>query len=157
MKQCASKKSGSDRLETDGLDRSERVLGELSFFVLTYREGVGRILVAGARKRNLKASGTTLKGVNGMATRESVENLIQKCEDTIQFAQEQFKESSLQQQYNNDDYTKALQGLEETYTDITEMALSANSQQREQLHRKRLQLQQLQNTMILEGQGRRTF
>jgi hypothetical protein len=31
------------------------------------------------------------------------------------------------------------------------MAHSANSQQREQLHRMRLQLQELQNKMILQG------
>ena len=63
----------------------------------------------------------------------------------------QFKESSLQEQYNNDDYTTALQRLEQTYQDVAKMAHSANSQQREQLHRMRLQIQQLQNTMILQG------
>lgn len=86
-----------------------------------------------------------------MATRESMESLMQKCEDTLRFAQNQYKESSLQQHYNNDDYQKALQHLEETYQDICTMAHSANSQQREQLHRMRLQLQQIQNTMILQG------
>jgi CHAD domain-containing protein len=86
-----------------------------------------------------------------MATRESMESLMQKCEDTLRFAQNQYKESSLQQHYNNDDYQKALQQLEETYQDISTMAHSANSQQREQLHRMRLQLQQIQNTMILQG------
>ncbi|MDQ0196929.1 YtzC family protein [Neobacillus ginsengisoli] len=86
-----------------------------------------------------------------MATRESMESLIQKCEDTLRFAQNQYKESSLQQHYNNDDYTAALQQLEETYQDICTMAHSANAQQREQLHRMRLQLQQQQNTMILQG------
>ncbi len=87
-----------------------------------------------------------------MATRESVENLLQKCEDTISFAQDQFKESSLQEHYNNDNYTDALQQLEEAYHDIAKMAHSANAQQREQLHRIRLQIQQLQNTMILQEQ-----
>ncbi|XJZ26565.1 YtzC family protein [Bacillota bacterium Lsc_1132] len=86
-----------------------------------------------------------------MATRESVENLLQKCEDAITFAQDQYKESSLQEHYNNDDYTIALQELENTYHDLAKMAHSANPQQREQLHRMRLQIQQLQNTMILQG------
>jgi hypothetical protein len=86
-----------------------------------------------------------------MATRESVDNLLQQCEDAISFAQEQYKESSLQEQYNNDDYTTALQGLEKAYQDVAHLAHSANAQQREQLHRMRLQLQQLQNTMILQG------
>ncbi len=57
-----------------------------------------------------------------MATRDSMDNLMQQCEDAISFAQDQFRESSLQQQYNNDDYTKALQGLEDTYQDIAKMA-----------------------------------
>ena len=88
-----------------------------------------------------------------MATRDSMDNLLQQVEDTVRFAQEQYKQSSLQEHYNDDDYTKALQQLEETYQDIAKMAISANSQQREQLHRMRLQLQQLQNTMILEGEN----
>jgi hypothetical protein len=88
-----------------------------------------------------------------MATRASMDALIQQCEDVIRYAQDQFKESSLQEQYNNDDYTTALQQLEQTYQDIAKMAHSANGQQRDQLHRMRLQIQQLQNNMILEGQA----
>jgi len=85
-----------------------------------------------------------------MATRESMDNLMQQVEDAIRYAEEQYKQSSLQEHYNDDNYTDALQQLEETYQDIAKMAHSANSQQREQLHRMRLQLQQLQNSMILE-------
>ena len=59
------------------------------------------------------------------------------------------KESSLQEQYNDDNYTQALQQLEGAYNDLAKMAQSANGQQREQLHRMRLQLQQVQNQMIL--------
>ena len=88
-----------------------------------------------------------------MATRDSMDDLMQQVEDTVRFAQEQYKQSNLQEHYNDDDYTKALQQLEDTYQDIAKMAISANSQQREQLHRMRLQLQQLQNTMILEGEN----
>ncbi|MDP4085940.1 MAG: YtzC family protein [Bacillota bacterium] len=85
-----------------------------------------------------------------MATRESVEQFIQKCEDTIQYAQDQYKESSLQEHYNNDDYTDALKGLEEAYHDLAHLAHSANAQQREQLHRLRLRLQDQQSAMILQ-------
>ncbi|WP_026563245.1 YtzC family protein [Bacillus sp. UNC41MFS5] len=88
-----------------------------------------------------------------MATRDSMDNLMQQVEDTIRFAEEQYKQSSLQEHYNDDNYAQALQQLEDTYQDIAKMAISANSQQREQLHRMRLQLQQLQNTMILEGEN----
>ena len=84
-----------------------------------------------------------------MATRQSVDALIQQCEDALGFASEQYTESSLQQQYNDDNYTQALQQLEGAYNDLAQMAQSANSQQREQLHRMRLQLQQAQNQMIL--------
>ena len=85
-----------------------------------------------------------------MATRDSMNELMQQVEDAIRYAEEQYKQSSLQEHYNDDNYTDALQQLEETYQDIAKMAHSANSQQKEQLHRMRLQLQQLQNSMILE-------
>lgn len=84
-----------------------------------------------------------------MATRQSVDDLIQRCEDAIRTAQEQYLEASHQEHYNDDQYTGALQGLEEVFNDLATLANSANSQQREQLHRMRLQLQQAQNNMIL--------
>lgn len=86
-----------------------------------------------------------------MATRVSMSNLTQQVEDTIRFAEEQYKQSSLQEQYNDDNYYQALQRLEQTYQDIATMAHSANGPQREQLHRMRLQIQQMQNNMILKG------
>jgi uncharacterized protein YutE (UPF0331/DUF86 family) len=95
------------------------------------------------------------EGGSVMATRDSMDELMLQCEQAIAFAEEQYKEGSLQEHYNNDDYTRALQMLEESYNDIAKMAHSANSQQRDQLHRMRLQLQQLQNSMILEGQDYR--
>lgn len=86
-----------------------------------------------------------------MATRASMETLTQQVEDTVRFAEEQYKQSSLQEHYNDVDYTQALQKLETTYQDICTMAHSANGPQREQLHRMRLQVQQLQNSLILQG------
>lgn len=84
-----------------------------------------------------------------MATRDSMDELKQKCEDVLRFANEQYEESSLQQQYNQDNHLQALQQLEEAYNNIATMAHSANGQQREELHRMRLQIQQAQNKMIL--------
>lgn len=84
-----------------------------------------------------------------MATRQSMENLLQQCEDVIRNAQEQYEESSRQENYNEYGYTESLQQLESAYNDIAKMSLHANGQQREQLHRMRLQLQQVQNNMIL--------
>ena len=84
-----------------------------------------------------------------MATLDSMNELNQQCEDVLRFANEQYQESSLQQQYNDDNYIQALQQLEGAYNDIATMAHSANGQQREELHRMRLQIQQVQNNMIL--------
>jgi hypothetical protein len=84
-----------------------------------------------------------------MATRDSMNELKQQCEDVLRFANDQYQESSLQEQYNDDNYIQALQQLESAYNDIATMAHSANGQQREELHRMRLQIQQVQNKMIL--------
>lgn len=85
-----------------------------------------------------------------MATRQSVDNLLQQCENAIRFAEEQYEESSRLGAYNDDSYTQAMQEIETAYNDLAKLALSANGQQREQLHRMRLQLQQVQNQMILQ-------
>lgn len=84
-----------------------------------------------------------------MATRQSIDDFLQRCDEVIKNAEEQFVEANKQEHYNDDDFTAALQQLEDSYNDLAQLAHSANSQQREQLHRMRLQLQQLQNTMIL--------
>lgn len=83
-----------------------------------------------------------------MATRQSVDNLLQQCEDAIRFANDQLQEGRMQEHYNENSYTDALHSLENAYNDLSKLALSANAEQREQLHRMRLQLQQLQNQMI---------
>jgi hypothetical protein len=84
-----------------------------------------------------------------MATRQSVENLLQQCEDAIRNANEQYKDHTKQEHYNDAEFTQAMQQVETAYNDVAKMALSANGQQRDQLHRMRLQLQQVQNNMIL--------
>ena len=85
-----------------------------------------------------------------MATRQSVENFLQECEDTIRYAHEQITTGRQQEHYNTEEYTEAQRRLEDTTTDLAHLALSCNGQQREQLHRMRLQLQQLQNDLILD-------
>ncbi|WP_071460449.1 YtzC family protein [Bacillus massilinigeriensis] len=84
-----------------------------------------------------------------MATRQSVEEHIQQCETSILTAREQYEKASMQEHYNTEEYTQSMMELEEAYNDLAKLALSCNSQQRERLHRMRLQLQQLQNSMIL--------
>jgi hypothetical protein len=84
-----------------------------------------------------------------VATRQSVDECIQKCEDAIRYAQEQYKSGTQQEHYHDQEYTQAMQGVEEAINDVMNLANSANAQQRDQLHRMRLQLQNLQNEMIL--------
>ncbi|MDT2045136.1 hypothetical protein CHN50_12920 [Priestia aryabhattai] len=84
-----------------------------------------------------------------MATRQSVDKLLQQCEDALQYAQSQLSEGMKQEHYNDTEYTKAQLGLENAYKELEELAHSANDQQREQLYRMRLQIQQIQNRMIL--------
>jgi hypothetical protein len=89
-----------------------------------------------------------------LATRQSVGEHIQRCEEAIQYAKEQFIEGSRQEHYYDNEYQDALQGLESSYNELAQLSNSANSQQREQLHRMRLQLQQIQNQMILLNHDR---
>jgi len=89
------------------------------------------------------------KGGFSLATRQSVEEHIQQCEDAIRNAQEQFNKASMQEHYDDESFTNSMQQLEQAFNDISKLALSCNGQQREQLHRMRLQLQQVQNNMIL--------
>lgn len=84
-----------------------------------------------------------------MATRQSVDEHIQQCEDVLKIAQEQYDQASLQEHYTDVEFTNSLQQLEQAYNDLAKLALSCNDQQRERLHRMRLQLQQVQNNMIL--------
>ncbi|PKG22252.1 YtzC family protein [Niallia nealsonii] len=86
-----------------------------------------------------------------MATRQSVNELIERCTDVLNNAQEQCKESSLQEHYNNEQYIEAQVDLEQVYNDLHTMDHSANQQQREQLHRMRLQIEQMQNKMTLQS------
>ena len=89
-----------------------------------------------------------------MTTRDSMDQFIQQCEDALRYGQEQMVSGTKQDHYHDQEYTDALSQLETAYNDLTHLAQSANAQQREMLHRKRLQLQQLQNQMILLNHDR---
>ncbi|MGG3736474.1 YtzC family protein [Aeribacillus pallidus] len=84
-----------------------------------------------------------------MATRQSIEEFLERCEEVLESAKEQYIEGSKQEHYYDEQFQQALQQLEEAYNDLMHLSQSANAQQKEQLHRMRLQLQQLQNDMIL--------
>ncbi|MEH7387344.1 YtzC family protein [Bacillus sp. JJ1521] len=86
-----------------------------------------------------------------MATRQSVEAFLQRCEDSLRNAQEQITIARRQEAYNATEYTDAQMQLEEVTNELAKLAMNCNGQQREQLHRMRLQLQQLQNDMTLDA------
>ncbi|GLY10757.1 YtzC family protein [Pseudobacillus badius] len=86
-----------------------------------------------------------------MATRHSVDECLEQCQSAIDYAQEQYKDAARQEHNNAGNFSKSQLMLEDAYNELDKLLLSANEQQREQLHRMRLQLQQMQNSMILLG------
>jgi Protein of unknown function (DUF2524) len=84
-----------------------------------------------------------------MATRDSVEQFIQQFEETIHNAEVQYSEAQKLEHNNDTEFTMAQKQMEATYNDLMHLSFSCNAQQREQLNRMRLQLQQLQNEMTL--------
>ena len=86
-----------------------------------------------------------------MTTRDSLEDFLKRCEETIQFARAQWIEGSRQGFYDESAYTEAQRMLEERYQELMAIDRSASGEQKEQLHRIRRQLQQLQNQMTLQG------
>lgn len=84
-----------------------------------------------------------------MTTRESLEQFLNECKMTMDYVRAHLIEGSRQQHYDDVGYSNAQLELEERYNELMKMYQSANAQQREQLHRLRLQLQSLQNEMTL--------
>ncbi|HEY9577649.1 MAG TPA: YtzC family protein [Pseudobacillus sp.] len=84
-----------------------------------------------------------------MATRQSVDECLEQCQSAINYAEQQYNEAARQVHNNAGDFSQSQLMLESAYNDLDKLLLSANEQQREMLHRMRLQLQQMQNSMIL--------
>jgi hypothetical protein len=70
-----------------------------------------------------------------MTTRDSVENLLIEGQHIIQQAEEQLDQSNRSQFMMNEDYRNAQLELEKLTQSINRVITSANAQQREQLHR----------------------
>ncbi|SFM02557.1 Protein of unknown function [Gracilibacillus orientalis] len=85
-----------------------------------------------------------------MATRDSVENLFIEGQHIIQQAEEQLDMSNRNQFLLNEDYTNAHLELETLSQNIDKLMNSANAQQREQLHRFQLVVNEKLNDMILD-------
>jgi len=84
-----------------------------------------------------------------MTTRKAMEKFLSKCEQTLEFAEEQYIDGLKQGHYMDNEYSQAQAMLEDAYNELLAIYRSSNSQQRERLHRMRLKIQDLQNKMTL--------
>lgn len=84
-----------------------------------------------------------------LATRQSVDACLKNCEEALQLAQEQYSEASKQEHYNDNHYILSQQLLQTAYNELEHMANSSNEQQRAQLNRMKIQIEQMQHEMIL--------
>lgn len=94
------------------------------------------------------------KGEDNVTTRESIDNFINRCESAILNAEDQYEAGSRQEHHHDVEYSEAMNELDVMVQQLHKMSESANAQQREQLHRVRLKIQQLQNKMILLNHDR---
>ncbi|WP_182201808.1 DUF2524 family protein [Paraliobacillus salinarum] len=85
-----------------------------------------------------------------MATRESMDALIDKTEKVISEAKYQLNQANRNGYEINEDYDTAHLELSNLEAEIKKMMDSANHQQKEQLHRLHLQANRYLNDMILD-------
>lgn len=83
-----------------------------------------------------------------MATRQSVDDCLLNCNEALDIAQQQYTEASKQEHYNNSEYIQSQQLLQLAANELQLMANSCNDQQREQLNRMKIQIEQMQYDMI---------
>ncbi len=84
-----------------------------------------------------------------MATRQSVENCLQQCEEVLRIASDEYTQGAKQEHYNNESYIEAQGLLQTAANEIETLVASGNLQQREQLKLMRNQIQQMQHNMIV--------
>ncbi|WP_117149624.1 DUF2524 family protein [Paraliobacillus zengyii] len=85
-----------------------------------------------------------------MATRQSMDDLIEKAEQKLEVAKQQLDLANRNGYRIDNDYAEAQIDLSNMDTEIEKMMLSANHQQKEQLHRIHLQVTDYWNDMILD-------
>lgn len=83
-----------------------------------------------------------------MTTRKAMDEFMEKAEQAMDFAEEQYKEFSKQEHANDDEFTSALQQLELIHKELSSIHNSSTDQQREDLRRMRMRLEDLQHRMI---------
>ncbi|MBM7570894.1 DUF2524 family protein [Aquibacillus albus] len=85
-----------------------------------------------------------------VATRESVYALIEKANQALSYAEEQLKVTNRNGFEIDASYSEAQLQLSEVEQEIQKLMASANHQQREQLHRLHLRVNQYLNDMVLD-------
>ncbi|WLR41170.1 DUF2524 family protein [Bacillus carboniphilus] len=84
-----------------------------------------------------------------MATRTSIDELLTKCEQAIEYAEHEYEQGAMQEHYNSEEFSQVQQLLEQRFQDLIKMENSSSPQQKEQMYRMRLRLQDIQNDLIL--------
>ncbi|TDL34891.1 DUF2524 family protein [Jeotgalibacillus sp. S-D1] len=84
-----------------------------------------------------------------MATRQSIDDCLLHCEEAIDFAESQYKEASLQEHNNAEEFASAQQELEKAFLELEKILNYATEEQEDLLQRKRIQIQTMQNKMTL--------
>ncbi|MGO4888036.1 DUF2524 family protein [Anaerobacillus sp. MEB173] len=84
-----------------------------------------------------------------MATHEQVNQQLEKVQQVVKMAEEQYKNSKRVQQGDPVKYSEAQLQLEEMSQELASVLRSATPEQREQLLRAQQRIHQVQNEMIL--------
>ncbi len=85
-----------------------------------------------------------------MTTRDSMENFIREINEKMEIAKKELDETNRNGFNVDNEYSTAQLALEEAEAEIERMRISANAQQKEQLHRLHLQVSRLLNDMYLD-------
>jgi hypothetical protein len=83
-----------------------------------------------------------------MTTRKAMEEFMAKCEQAMDYAEDQYRQFSQQEHANDDEYTQGLQQLELIHKELSSIHNSSTDQQREDLRRMRMRMEDLQHKMI---------
>jgi chromosome segregation ATPase len=85
-----------------------------------------------------------------MTTRDAMERFIREANEKLEAARKELEETNRNGFQVDAEYTSAQIALEQLEREIEHMKISANAQQKEQLHRLHLQASHLLNDMYLD-------
>ncbi|KHF40285.1 DUF2524 family protein [Halalkalibacter okhensis] len=85
-----------------------------------------------------------------MAERTHLEHFLEKAETTLEEAQKTFDDSQRVQEGDYGEYIQAQRNLQELNDELGTLMHAATPEQRDQLYRTQIQVNQLQNHFILK-------